>query len=147
MAEKVTAGAKITELYGVDITGIDPETSVALTRAVLAQDSQLAKVTETGRRVIITWPKPGNAPVLANWSMRVHDADTGEDFVDGTSLSLTIRLGEPGSWKHQAIVADICRLTGPDGEPLGSDQAVPVDGEVPFAWFRYDVAEMRIQEA
>jgi hypothetical protein len=147
MAENVIAGAKITELFGVDITGIDPATSVALTQAVLAQDGQLTKVTETGRRVIITRPKPGDAPVLANWSMRVHDADTGEDFVDGTSLSLTIRLGEPGNWKHQPIVADICRLTSPDGEPLGSGQAIPVDGEVPFAWFRYAVAEMRIQEA
>jgi hypothetical protein len=100
---------------------------------------------ETGRRVVITWPRAGHAAVLANATMRIRDAETGEEFVDGTAL--TMRLGEPGNWTHGPIAVDVCRLTGTDGEPLGSRQVVKVDGEIPRAWFHYDVAEMRIAEA
>lgn len=146
-AGTVTAGAKVTELFGVDISEISAETSVALTQAVLAQGAPLTKAIETGRRVIITWPKPTTAGVLSNATMRVYDAETDEDFVDGTSLRLSIILGEPGNWTHQVIAADICRLIGPDGEPLAHRQAVLVNGEVPFGWFRYEIAEMRIAEA
>lgn len=35
----VVVGGKITELFGVDISGIDPELSVQLAEAVLAQDA------------------------------------------------------------------------------------------------------------
>lgn len=142
--EHVVAGAKLETLYGVDVSGIDPVLSVALTEAILA-DAAKSKPVETGRRVIITWPKAGHATVLANATMCVNDAETGEEFVDGTAM--TMRLGEPGNWTHQVIEVDICRLTAPDGEPLGPGRPVPVDDEITYAWFRYAVAEMRIAES
>ena len=101
-------------------------------------------------RVIITWPRPitgiyatPGVP-LVSFGIRVHDADTGEQLNDGTSLS--INLGTPGNWTNQPIIAEITRVTGADGEPLGSRPVEMVDGEVPIGCFRYEVTEMRVAD-
>lgn len=102
------------------------------------------EVTDTGRRVTVTWPGAGGADVLSNRLITVTDTETGEQFVDGTAL--TISLGTPGNWTDEPITVEVCRLTGTDGQPLGSRPVVAVDGEIPHAWFRYYVAEMRVAD-
>lgn len=137
-------GAKVTELFGVDISGIDPETSAALTKAVLAQDPDVVhEVVDTGRRVIITWPAASFGVVPATL-LRVTDAETSEDFLDGTSIDLRITHGRPSGWEGGALTLEMTRLLGEDGEPLGTRRPRIVGDEIPVGWFRYTVAEMKV---
>ena len=147
MTQNVTAGAKVTELFGVDISGIDPETSVALTRAVLAHAEKPEPV-ETGRRVIITWPAPTTSGVLPIYSVAVTDADSGERILPGVKLSLV--LGTDTGYEGDIIEAEVTALVNADGKILGPRES-PVkseDGEwLSTGVFRFAVAEMRIAEA
>lgn len=147
MGAHITAGARVTELFGVDISGIDPETSVALTKAVLAHAAPLTQVTDTGRRVIITWPAKTTSGVLPIFSTALEDADTGEKILTGVKLSLV--LGTDTGFNGDIIQADITALVNADGEILGAgEQAVPnEDGDwLNTKVFRFTVAEMRIAD-
>lgn len=146
MGETVTAGAKVTELLGVDISGIDPATSIALTEAVLAQAAK-AEPIETGRRVIITWPAPTTSGVLPIYSVTLSDADTGEQILTGVKLSLV--LGTDTGFEGDIIEADITALVNADGQILGPREQ-PVKSE-DGDWFRtgvfrFAVAEMKVAD-
>lgn len=146
MGETVTAGAKVTKLFGVDISGLDPETSIALTEAVLAQAAK-SKPIETGRRVIITWPAPTTSGVLPIYSVTLTDADSGEQILTGVKLSLT--LGTDTGFEGDIIEADVTALVDGDGQILGPrEQPVKSEGCDWFKTgvFRFAVAEMRVAD-
>lgn len=108
LTDALTAGAKVTELFGVDISGIDPATSVALTQAVLALETS---VVETGRRVIITWRDGGRSSWLA-----IHDADSGELI---PVYGMRLFGGSPTGWDPEAPLAvDLTELVTEDGTPF-----------------------------
>lgn len=170
MGETVIAGAKVTELFGVDISGIDPAVSVALTEAVLAQ-AEKSQPIETGRRVIITWPAPTTSGVLPIYSVTITDADSGEQILTGVKLSLV--LGTDTGFEGDIIEADITALADEDGNLLGAgkqpvradavqrdvaESFTPEEWEerqrataaAPFAFrtgvFRFAVAEMKVAD-
>lgn len=112
---------------------------------------------ETVGRVIITWPAPAENGAVFGWGVTIHDADTGEQLTDATSL-LTVAHGSPGSWNSEPLQVTLTRLVDADGKP--SSKPVPTDeykawkrssslaefmGQ-PFrvGTFRYLVAEMRV---
>lgn len=104
-------GARIDTLFGVALSGLGPEVSVALTKAVLARQP-----VETGRRIIITWPAKTIEGVLPLHGVTVEDADTGEQIVSGFKLTLGTDVGYTGS----VIEADVTALVDEDGEILAA---------------------------
>jgi hypothetical protein len=108
MGDTITCGAKVTELFGVDVSGIDPATSIALTQAVLARE---AAVVETGRRVVITWKDGGRS----NW-LAIHDADTGELI---PVYAMHLYGGSAAGWDLEApLLVELTELVADDGTPL-----------------------------
>lgn len=116
-------------------------------------------MTEYHGRVILTWPAASGPYVMA-WGLTAHDADTGQQFTDVTSLTMT--LGSPDDWDGGPMEITLTRLVDENGQPLGTgiNRIVPTDAyqawdpeAVPgsefegqrfrTAEFRYLVAEMR----
>jgi hypothetical protein len=119
-------------------------------------------------RVIITWPAPeapGQRAHVVGWGIAVHDADTGEAYVD--TLAMSIGHGTPSSWDTGPVHVTLTRLIAEDGMPIGLGKRSPTartpeylehlrtaptgdsfDGQhYRTADFRYLVAEMRVAES
>ncbi|NUP47535.1 MAG: hypothetical protein HOW97_09510 [Catenulispora sp.] len=87
-------------------------------------------------RVIITWPQP-QAGLTHGATVKLTDADSGEDIVSALDLTVTVTL-------DAAIVAEMTMLTDADGHPAGVSPVRDEDGEtLRTARFRWLVAEMR----
>lgn len=106
MGAHLIAGAKLDTLYGVDVSRIDPETSVALTKAILAREP-----INTGRRVIITW----NAQGRPNW-LAINDAETGELI---PVCAMRVTGGSPTGWDPESpLMVELTELVTEDGKPF-----------------------------
>jgi hypothetical protein len=178
-----TADVVIGTQHGDDCTcrKLDPF-EVSITPVIVnchcpGQDERPCTDDVTGR-ITITWPRPHaglyatpGAPLVCS-GIRVCDAETGEEFVDG--VRLTLDLGTPTNWTPaQPIFAEVTRVVADDrlaqshafpcdvvtGETaddarcsdceitLGQYEAWRTDGGISCRTFRYEVAEMRIAPA
>lgn len=152
-------------------------TPVIIDRHCPGQD-EYPRTDDIAGRITITWPRPHaglyatpGAPLVCS-GIRVYDAETGEEFVDG--VRLTLDLGTPTSWTpDQPIFAEVTRVVADDrlaqshafpcdvvtGETaddarcsdceitLGQYEAWRTNGGISYSTFRYAVAEMRVAEA
>jgi len=111
----VTAGAKLTELFGVDISGIDPAVAKALTEAVLAQggtEFQIDIEKGKGKK-----PFPGAAPPIDGKDSDGDGKDTdkpgSEEDDDGSEAKV-----KPGSAK-KADAPEAAEVAEPEVEKTG----------------------------
>lgn len=129
---------------------LDPvSASVTYTPVVVNQGCpgvQSPPATDTGERVIITWPRSHGGGVLPIHGVTLTNADTGEQILTGVKLALT--LGADTSYDGDIIEVEVTALVNDDGQILGSgDRAVFADGDVRTGVFRFAVAEMRVASA
>lgn len=115
------------------------------------------EVCETGRTVVITWPRPRPGIPVFSTEMTVQDAESGEKILDGVALSIVI--GSAEGWEHVPVEVDITRVVDAEGEPharnitytpeylayLDAGTDGPFEGpRIRTRTFRYYVAAMRV---